>query len=274
MNVNVRDFVGERAMPGVSGGSGLGAQIRAEWTKMASLRAVPLLLALTCVLPVVLGAVSGWSVRNAFDKKLNIVRADFSPVNSGHYPLLYAQVLVIAFAVLVVGSEYGSGTIRASLAAVPRRGVFYLGKVVAGAVPAAVVAVIAAVGGFLATQWGLGDYAVAADDPDILPTTAGAAVYLVLMYAVSVGVATVLRGTALASAVLIVLVMVLSPLLNRFPTLRPVARYLPDHAGTQLMTVGESADPGLSPLAGLVVLVAWAAVALLGGYLALRAREV
>ncbi|MFD7657048.1 ABC transporter permease subunit [Actinosynnema sp. NPDC059797] len=248
--------------------------VRAEWTKIATLRSAIVLLVLTCAVAVALGWLSGWSVGNAFDRGLDVVRPDFHPVTAGHYPLRYAQVLLIAFAVLLVGSEYGSGTIRTSLTAVPSRGRFYLAKVVAGLVPAAVVAVLTAAGGVTATQWGLGRYGVPLDHDDVLPTTLGAVGYLVLMYALCVGVATVLRNTALATSLLVVLVMVLSPLANRVEALRGVARYLPDHAGAQLMTVGAQADPELGPVAGLLILTAWATAALVGGYLALRSRAV
>ena len=51
------------------------------------------------------------------------------------------------------------------------------------------------------------------------------------------------------------------------------ARYLPDQAGTALMTAGPS-DGLLSPLGGLAVLVVWVTVALALAILVLRRRDV
>ncbi|MFF3074568.1 hypothetical protein [Kitasatospora sp. NPDC057936] len=85
----------------------------------------------------------------------------------------------------------------------------------------------------------------------------------------SLGIATMLRSTALSLSLLFALVFVLSPVANTIPALRTLARYLPDHAGAEVM----KADPALSPGTGLLVLAVWTTTALLAGYLTLRSRD-
>ena len=49
-----------------------------------------------------------------------------------YYGMLFGHVAVVASGILLIGQEYASGTVRASLAAVPRRGRFYAGKLLLG----------------------------------------------------------------------------------------------------------------------------------------------
>ncbi|MGW7447716.1 hypothetical protein [Kitasatospora sp. NPDC054795] len=78
-----------------------------------------------------------------------------------------------------------------------------------------------------------------------------------------------LRRTALTLTPLFAFVFVLPPVADAVPVLRSAARYLPDHAGAEVM----KADPGLDPATGLLILAAWTAAALLAGWLALRSRD-
>ncbi|MGW4898366.1 ABC transporter permease [Kitasatospora sp. NPDC004240] len=245
------------------------AVVRAELTKIRTVRStlVPLLLAL--VVSVGTGVLNGASARSAIDRGSGLLRPDFDPVDAGFVGVQFGQLALIAFAVLLICAEYGSGMIRASLAAVPDRGLFYLSKITAAAAVALLVAVPTVFLAFLASQAALGPYGVGLGRPGALRAVLGACLYLTLMCLFALGVATVLRGTALALSLLFAFVFVLSPVANTVPALRTAARYLPDHAGAEVM----KADPGLSPGTGLLVLAAWTAAALLAGYLTLRGRD-
>lgn len=247
------------------------AVLTAEWTKIRSLRSTLITLALVLVVSVGIGVLNGTSVRSAIDRGSDLVRPDFDPVNSGFVGLSFGQLCLVAFGVLLVCGEYGSGTIRGSLAAVPRRGLLYASKIVAGAAVALVLTYLTAVVAFLASQQALGPYGVSLGAA-IRPVF-GAPLYLTLVCLLAIGVGTLLRSTALSLTVLFSLIFVVSPVANSISVLREVARYLPDQAGSQIMKVGAQADPVLGPWTGLLVLAGWTAAALLGGYVVLQKRD-
>ncbi|WP_171172140.1 ABC transporter permease [Streptomyces sp. I05A-00742] len=255
------------------GGNAPAAVLWAELTKVRTLRSTAAALVLSLLVSVGIAVVDGLSVRHAIDAGSDQVRPDFDPVNAGFVGVQFAQLGVLAFGVLLISGEYGSGMIRASLAAVPRRGLFYGGKIGAAVTVVLPLAVVMAFAGFLTSQGALGPYGVSLTEGAALRAVMGACLYLTLMCLLAVGTATMLRGTALSLGVLFSLVFVLSPVANAVPGLREVARYLPDHAGSQVMTVGSQADPVLGPWTGLLVLVCWTAAALTGGHLLLRRRD-
>ncbi|MEV4352678.1 ABC transporter permease subunit [Actinoplanes sp. NPDC049596] len=251
------------------------AVLRSEWTKLRTIRSTVWMLALTFVISVGLAVTSGFSVRNAYESgNAAMVRQDFDPVYSGFVGLLYGQLALIAFGALLVTTEYGSGTIRATIAAVPRRGLAYAGKLLVGCGVALVVAVPTAFVSWPANQAGLGSYGVSISTPGVLRAVTGAAAYLVLICAFSAGVAAVLRNSALALGILIPLFFIIGPILSRIPGIDEAARFLPDQAGVQIMAVGPQDDGALSPLIGLLVVIAWTVAAVAAGYLQLRRRDV
>jgi len=163
---------------------------------------------------------------------------------------------------------------RATVAAVPQRGLAYAGKLLVGCGVALVVAVATAFVSWPVNQAGLGPYGVSMSTPGVLRAVAGAAVYLTLICAFSAGVAAVLRNSALTLGILIPLFFVIGPIMSRIPGVGKAARFLPDQAGNQIMTVGPPHGGALSALQGLLIVIAWTVVAVGAGYLLLRRRDV
>jgi ABC-2 type transport system permease protein len=249
------------------------AVVNAEWTKIRSLRSTVSSLGLVLVVSVGLGILAGSSARGAIERKSDLLRPDFDPVNTGFIGTLYGQLCLVAFGVLLICGEYSSGMIRASLCAVPRRGLFYVGKIAAGASVALGLSLVSVFATFLVTQAALGPHGASLSDGDALRAVLGAPLYLTLLCMLAIGVGTMLRNTALSLTVMLSFVFVLSPLANNIPALQDAARFLPDHAGAQVMTVGAQADPLIGPWAGLLILFAWTAAALVGGYIVLSRRD-
>lgn len=70
-----------------------------------------------------------WATMSAAD------RAHFDPVGDSFTGLVFAQLAFGVLGVLTIGTEYGTGMIRATLTATPRRGTVFTAKaVVLGAV--------------------------------------------------------------------------------------------------------------------------------------------
>jgi len=72
------------------------------------------------------------------------------------YSLALGQLALVAFGVLLVSGEYTSGTINASLAAVPRRGLLYGSKVLTGMLVALAASLVTVAGTALAAEAELG----------------------------------------------------------------------------------------------------------------------
>lgn len=249
------------------------AVLTAEWTKIRSLRSSALTLALFAVLSVGLGVVNGFSARRAIDTDSPMLRPDFNPVNSGFVGISFGQLCLVAFGVLLISAEYGSGTIRASLIAVPQRGALYLGKIAVCTGLVLVLSYVIAFAAFLASQGALGAHGVGLATGEALRAVIGAPLYLTLVCLLAVGVGTLLRGSALSLTVMFAFIFLLSPVANNIEGLREVARYLPDYAGSQVMKVGSQADAVIGPWTGLLILFCWTVAVLAAGYVALRRRD-
>lgn len=251
--------------------------VLAEWTKLRTLRATMLSLLVTVALGVGLTYLMGRSFRSSLTNGTLRGIGPFDPLFVGFYGLTIAQLAVVVFGVLAVGSEHSSGTIRASLVAVPRRGAFYGGKLLAAALAVAVVGLATALLSFATARAALGPYRPAVDG-EAARTVAGAVLYLVLICLLAMGVTAMLRSSVLALAILTPLLFLGSQGLGNLPQVRAVTQYLPDQAGTLIMhVVGPPEDPVFSrsygPWTGLAITALWTTAALVGGYLTLRRRD-
>jgi ABC-type transport system involved in multi-copper enzyme maturation permease subunit len=250
------------------------AVLRAEWTKARTVRSTWwsfVVAAAVSLGPAVLLAVQ-------LADSTSDVRSDVGLVQIAFYPLLLGQIALVAFGVLLVGAEYTTGTVRASLAATPRRGVFLAAKALVAAGVAGVVAVVVTFGTFFVVQSGLGEQGASFGDPGVLRAVLGACVYQTMMCVFSMGVATMLRSSALSLGILLPLLFLNSQGLASVPAIRAVTQYLPDQAGAGMMRVTDDGTFFLGPLdfgpgVAFLVLLAWVAAALAGGYLSLRRRD-
>lgn len=248
------------------------AVLRSEWIKARSTIGSVITLPLAVVISVGLALAGGLSTRHAIDSESAMLAPGFNPINSGFYAFFYGNLAFVVFAVLVFSSEYTTGTVRASLAAVPQRGLFYLCKLAVVAGVALVVGGATVVGSFALTQVSLGPHGVGPSAPGVVKALLGGVAYVVLINVFAASVAALLRSTAVALGILIPLFFVVSSALDMISITKPVARFLPDQAGTQAMRVTMSAGD-LTPGQGLLVLLLWTVVAVGCGYWLIRRRD-
>lgn len=254
------------------------AVLAAEWTKIRTVRSTIWILLSTFALSVGLGYVFGFSFRNALPDMPRERQESFDPLFATFYSLTLGQLALIVFGVLVVTSEYSTGTIRASLAAVPERGLFYGCKVLAGGLLAFGASLVTVLVTFLTAQAALGPYSTSLDAEGVPQAVVGACLYLTLICVFAMGVAAMLRNSTYALAILLPLLFLGSQGLGNIPKVKTVTQYLPDQAGMVIMHIaGRPDDPvfgrDYGPWAGLGILVLWTAAALAGGYLVLRRRD-
>jgi ABC-2 type transport system permease protein len=182
--------------------------------------------------------------------------------------------------------EYSSGMIRTTLTAVPRRTTALAAKaaIVTGVVLAAgTVAVFGSVlaGHFILPGNGFttahGFAALSLGHGPTLRAAAGSVLYLALIALLSLGLATALRDSGATIAVVLALLYVV-PVLTELGTLDPtwqhrLQRYGPMTAGLAIQATRNLGKLPIGPWAGLGVLAAWAAAALVAGGVLLRVRD-
>ncbi|MGW0660142.1 ABC transporter permease subunit [Streptodolium elevatio] len=203
---------------------------------------------------------------------------NFDPIFVGLYGLAIGQLALVAFGVLLVGSEYSSGTIRTSLAAVPRRGMVFGAKVLVGALVGLVVSVATVIATFAVSQAALGPYRTTFGVDGVPSAVAGGCAYLTLVCVFSIGVAALLRSSVVSLGILIPLLFLGSQGLGNVRALRAAVQYFPQQAGMVLMHLtGPQDDPRFAHDYGvwgaLAILLAWTAAALTGGCLTLYRRD-
>lgn len=262
-------------MSAVRGGPGrhlFADALSAELLKLRTLRSTWWNLAAVVALSIGIGILYGSVIKGNYDDFG--ATPDWDPVGYGFAGTSVAQLALVCFGVLAVGSEYSTGTVRASLTAVPRRGVFGAAKLTAVAVTAFAVTLPTAFVTFAAAQSAMGERQNAAlGDPGAVRATVGLAVYLTLLCLVSAGVTMMLRSTVLALGILVPLFFIVSDILAHLPGVGSVAQYLPNVAGAQILRVVPDDRIDVGTWGGLAVLLLWTAAALCGGLVTLRRRD-
>ena len=250
--------------------------LHAEWTKLRTLASTFWLLLAAAALTVTVTAAAARCPSGGC--------AD-DPAKISLTGIYLGQAVVAVLAVMAVSGEYGTGMIRVTLAATPRRLTVLAAK---AAVLTCLVLVIGTVavlasllaGGLILPGHGLGPShgypAISPGDGPVLRAGFGSVLYLALIALLSLGAATALREAAAAIGAVLGL-LYLFPILAFAAGDATVSRHLqqigPMTAGLAIQaTTGLNGLP-ISPWAGLGVLAAWAVAALLTGGLLLRQRD-
>ncbi len=253
--------------------------LHAEWTKLRTVAGTFWLLLGVVALTVGLSAMVAAAIT------CPSAGCDQDPAKLSLTGIQLGQTLVAILAVLAISSEYSSGMIRITLSAMPRRTTVLAAKaaIVSGLVLAAgTIAVLASVlagrlllpgHGFTAAH---GYSLLSLGDGPVLRAAAGSVLYLALIALLSLGVATAVRDSATAIGVVLGLLF-LFPIIIQAVTDPHWQRHLrqisPMTAGLTIQATTNLRSLPISPWAGLGVLAAWAAAALLAGGLLLRLRD-
>jgi ABC-2 type transport system permease protein len=253
--------------------------LRAEWTKIRTV-ASPLWLLLGTIAATVGLSIAVTSVMTCGTAGCadDTTKLSLTGVELG-------QALVAILAVLVISSEYSSGMIFTTLAAMPHRGTVLAAKAITliGVVTAAgTVAVPGSllVGrlilpghGFTAAR---GYPALSLADGPTLRATIGSILYLTLIALLSLGIATAMRDSATSIGMVLGLLYpfpIISQAIGNPHWQRLLQQIGPMSAGLAIQATAGLRSLPISPWAGLGVLAAWAAAALLAGGLLLRMRD-
>jgi ABC-2 type transport system permease protein len=188
-----------------------------------------------------------------------------------------SQVAIGLLGVLVITSEYSSGMIRATLAAVPQRRLMLVAKTLTFAVAAAVTGLAASFAAYLLFQTFLpaGDgMRTTLSDPGVLRAVTGAGLYLAVLGLFGLGLGTILRSSAGAVAALLGILFVPTILISLLPGSwqHAAGRYLPMAASEVVYSV-QHQPYTLSPWTGFGVFCGYAAAALIAGFVLISRRD-
>ena len=173
---------------------GTAQAVRAEFTKLPSLRSTTWTLA-----AVVAGTllVTVLATNSIHSPRAWCVRA-FDPTNQSLTGLALGSLAIGVLGVLVITGEYGSGTIRSSLAATPRRPLFLVAKVVVIAAISLVVGEVLTFACFFLGRTILSGRTPTATlgQPGVAEALVLSGAYLALLGMFGLGLGVIIRNTA------------------------------------------------------------------------------
>ena len=268
------------------GRAGLRNEILSEWTKLRSVRSTWICLVIIAVAGIGLSALVSnieagrWAVLGPGD------RAQFDPVRFSQTGVFISQFVVGVLGALIVTSEYATGSIRTTLATLPRRTTVLAAK---GLVIGAVVLLVSEVTAFVSFFVGeavltahggkalpagssIIDQVRSATIPEVSISHPGAVravflcgVYLLLLSLLAFGAGFIVRHTAGAISAFVGVLLVLPLIVQILPSSisSSFERFLPSNLGLAMVVVTSRK----TDFAG-VLLSPWPAAGLLALYTA------
>jgi ABC-type transport system involved in multi-copper enzyme maturation permease subunit len=264
--------------PGHYGLSGL---LRAEWTKLRTVRSTMWTLGVTIVIGIGISALATAETRSHWSSMSLGDRMSFDPTSTSLTALLFCQLAIGVLGVLVMSAEYGTGTIRATFSAAPRRPMVLVAKAAVFGAVTLVVSEIVAFLSFFVGQALLTSPATHAtlSTPGALRAVAGTGLYLAVIGLFALGLATIVRHTAGAISAFVGLLLVVPIIVQALPSsiLLDVRRFLPLRIGVVMMSTngggGDGGPHSFGPWVGFGILCGYAAVALVVGGILLVRRD-
>jgi len=202
----------------------------------------------------------------------------FDPTQQALTGLIVGGLTGGVFGALLITGEYSSGTIRATLAATPKRPILLAAKIGVNAAAMVVFCeVLSFVSFFLgqAILSGRGAPTASLGSPGALRAVLMTGVFIALLALMSFGFGLICRSAAGAIASFAGVVFVLPLVMHTIS--HPAVRYLPTNILTNsiMATVDQGAGPfqPLSPTVGLSLMVLYAAIALAAGGVLFMKRD-
>lgn len=256
--------------PSLSGLSFLGV-LRSEFAKLMALRTTFWLSLISVVLSVLI-AVAVAATTQSGDDEAWVAQGAVVGV-------WFAMMLLGSLAVIAMTTEFTSGSVRSSLAAVPRRSTLYLAKTLAAAVLIGLVTAVIVVLSHLVVVFFTDSVSMTApfENSAVLHHYLANWASVVVTTVLSVGLGALLRSSAGGIVVLTVFLFVLQTVLFIAWGIMQVdwLQTLLDYEYATLIetfTNPEASDPG--PLFGGIGMLIWAAVPFGLGWLAFVKRDV
>lgn len=260
--------------------------LRSEWIKMRSLRSTIWSLVVLVVLPVGIGVLLA-SLANDDGRSITGDAARNALVQYSTVGTTISVLVVAVIGALVVTGEYGTGMIRSTFAAVPRRWEALAAKGIVLAVTLFVASAISVwATAFVTVPIASANHVDASLDGSVAMPLLGASVYVTLIGLLAFAVGIIVRSTAGAIASVLGLMLVapvIVQLVQGFTNakwLGTLNNVLPQNAGQPLMQFGTKDTAGwhdgvlaLGGWSGFAVLTAWVVVAMVTALVLAQKRD-
>ena len=271
--------------PAVAMAAARGASLRhalhAEWTKLRTVSGPAWLLLGVVTLTIAVSAAAAGATHCPQNLTCPVDTTKLSLTG-----IQFGQAVVAILAVLMVSNEYSSGMMRVTLAAMPRRSAVLAAKAILLAALVLAAGAVAVFGSVLAGHLILpghgftaarGFHPVWVSYGPTLRAASGSVLYLGLIALMSLGVAVIVRDSAVSIGVVLAL-LYLFPIVLAFigneHWQHRLERWTPTVAGLAIQDTTGLRSLAITPWAGLGVLAIWAAAALLAAGLVFRYRDV
>ena len=261
-----------RNVPGIRR-PGFPDTLRAEWIKFWTVRSTFWSTAMLFVL----GAGLTTLVCALAAKDLASGAAGESPGSFVTWGMMIAQITAIVLGTMVVTSEYGTGMIRATLAATPGRGAVLAAKALVVGSTLFVVGTVTAFAGYLGGNWFLSREGVglALSDEGVLRSLFCSGLYMAGLGLLAAGLGLLVRHTAAVLSTVLGLVFVVGQMAWLLPGTwgEWIAKVMPGNAGSAVATPVSFNPLLLGPWTGFAVFASEVAVLLVVGLVVFRRRD-
>ncbi len=251
-------------------GAGLRQAVDAEWAKVSSLRSTGWALLATVAGTLLVCAFSAQSATHHPARWYQ----DFDPTNQSMAGLALGSLVIGILGIMVITGEYGTGTMRSSLAATPRRSVLLAAKVIVVGVLALVVGEVLSFGSF-ALGWavlsGGGAPTATLGQDGVLRAVVESGAYLALVTLFGLGIGTIIRHTAGAIAAFVGATLLL-PILLQHGNGSP-GRFTPEVIYANSVAAVAPQPGYFSATVGFLVMMAYTVAAIWLGAVLLKRRD-
>jgi ABC-type transport system involved in multi-copper enzyme maturation permease subunit len=248
--------------------------MRSEWIKLRTQPSALWSLASAVILIIAVGILYSL-LQEARPPQGAAAIASFDPVSASLSGVQLAQIATGVLGVMLITSEYATGLIRTTLAAVPRRLPVLWGKAAMVAAVTIAVTAPAALAAFVAGQSVLSrqHLSVSLSHPGVAQAVIGSALYLAVCGLLGLALGALLRSAAGGISALFGLFFALPIVASFLPGSwsDEINKYLPSTAGLAVTAVHPDPATSLAPWTGLGVSCLYAAVLLV--LAALRTRR-
>ncbi len=251
--------------------------MQAEWIKMRSVRSTKWTIVAMATIVIGIAIIAGATVSNQWHNFSLLDRLTFDPTSISLRGLLFGQLVIGVLGVMVMSAEYGTGTIRATFAAVPNRPLVLAAKAAVFTVIATVVGQVLSFGAFFVGQTLLTSPAPHAtlSQPGVLRAVVGGGLMIPVLGLLALGIATIVRHTAGAITTFVGVLLVLPIVVQALPSSinQAISKFLPFQIGDVMTTVAPSVghSTAFGPWVGFALVCAYAVVALaVGGWMMAR----
>ncbi|GAA1582878.1 ABC transporter permease [Kribbella sancticallisti] len=252
--------------------------LRSEWTKFRSLRSAWWALLAMLVLSTAVTLLVCGNGDQLYGELSPAERHTWDPTGVALNSFFLSQLCISVLGILVITSEYATGMIRTSLAAMPRRGRLLAAKMLVFTAVALLAGQVTSFLNFFVGQAMIGRHDgvpnAALGDGGVLEAVFGTGLYVAAIGLLAVAVGTLVRATSGGLAVLVGITLLVPAFGGAFPSwVREAFAYWPSLGGPEVRNVYPTAEypDAWQNLAGMSVGIA---VVLVAAFVLFRRREV